>query len=196
MVKELIGSEGISVTQGDVHKRQRKVMNPLFTFANVKEMLPIFVQASHHLKDIWIKQIGNKKEERITITDLIPKITLDIIGLAGFNYEFNSTTSDSELSRAYHALVGQNISPLYIILFGLFPFLRNIPSSFTNKYWDSIKTVNNISEKLITEHKNATIRGNNFLSLIVNTNEKLPVDEQLTHNELHSQVDMKQIVPL
>ncbi|KAF0532036.1 cytochrome P450 [Gigaspora margarita] len=188
LVKDLVGDEGISLAQGDVHKRQRKIMNPLFTFANVKGMLPIFVQAGHHLKDIWIKQIGNKKEERITITDLIPKITLDIIGLAGFNYEFNSTTSDSELSQAYHSLVGLKVSPLYVILVDFFPFLRKIQTSSTNQYWDSIKTINNISEKIITEQKNATIRGNNFLSLIVNANEKLPVYEQLTHSELHCQV--------
>ncbi|CAG8729606.1 16255_t:CDS:2, partial [Cetraspora pellucida] len=80
IVKELFG-EGIVIAEGDSHKRQRNVMTPSFAFANVKEMAPIFVQAGHKLKDIWIKQIGDKEEERITITDLIPKIALDIIGL-------------------------------------------------------------------------------------------------------------------
>ena len=46
-------------------------------------MVPTFFQAGHKLKDFWMKEIGNKKEERITITAIIQKITLDVIGLVG-----------------------------------------------------------------------------------------------------------------
>ncbi|CAG8800231.1 7775_t:CDS:2, partial [Cetraspora pellucida] len=75
LVKEVLG-DGIILAKGDSHKRQRKMMNPLFAFANIKEMFPMFVQAGHKLKDIWMKQIDNGKEERITITTVISKITL------------------------------------------------------------------------------------------------------------------------
>ncbi|KAF0542333.1 cytochrome P450 [Gigaspora margarita] len=120
VAKEMFG-EGILLANGDTHKRQRKMMNPSFSFVYVKEMVPTFVQAGHKLKDIWMEQIGNRKEERITITTLIPKITLDIIGLVGFNYEFNSTTSDSELAQAYHLLIDRSPSPLVVALFALIP---------------------------------------------------------------------------
>ncbi|CAG8649699.1 10341_t:CDS:2, partial [Racocetra fulgida] len=118
VAKDMFG-EGILLANGDSHKRQRKMMNPSFAFANIKEMAPTFVQAGYKLKDIWIKQIGNKKEKRITITALIPKITLDVI---------------------------------------------------------------------VVEQKNSLIQGKDLLSLLVKANEKLPVDEQLTHDELLSQV--------
>ncbi|RIB21091.1 cytochrome P450 [Gigaspora rosea] len=166
MAKEFIG-EGILLAQGDSHKRQRKMMNPSFAFSNVKEMVPTFVQAGHKLKDFWMKQIGDKKEERITITAIIPKITLDVIGLVGFNYKFNSTTSDSELAQAYKTLVNRNPSPLYRAL---------------------EENLSNISEKLIADQKNSTVRRKDLLSLLVIANEQLPVDEQLTHEELISQV--------
>ncbi|RIB21093.1 cytochrome P450 [Gigaspora rosea] len=166
IAKEFVG-EGIILAQGDTHKRQRKMMNPSFAFSNVKEMVPIFVQAGHELKDFWIKQIGDKKEERITITAIIPKITLDVIGLVGFNYKFNSTTSETELAQAYKTLVNRDPSPLYTAL---------------------EENLSNISEKLVAEQKNATIRGNDLLSLLVKANEQSPVDEQLTHEELISQV--------
>ncbi|KAF0533319.1 cytochrome P450 [Gigaspora margarita] len=86
-VKEIAG-ESILLTMGEFHKykRQRKMMNPSFAFANVKEMIPTFVQ-----------------------------ITLDVIGLVGFNYEFNSTTSQSELAQAYNNLTSNNPS-LYSVL--------------------------------------------------------------------------------
>ncbi|CAG8465911.1 15192_t:CDS:2, partial [Cetraspora pellucida] len=186
MVKDLVGEDGVSFSQGDAHKRLRKLLSPSFAFANVKEMLPTFIQAGHKLKDAWLKKIGNKKEERITITALIPKITLDVIGLVGFNYEFNSITSDSELARAYHSIINKTPSFVYMELLNIFPFIKKIPTSYNNQYWDSIKTIDNVTEKLIAEQKNATVRGKDFLSLLIKMNENLPVNEQLTHNELRS----------
>ncbi|RIB03602.1 cytochrome P450 [Gigaspora rosea] len=190
--KETTG-EGVQFVQGDAHKRQRKMMNPSFSSVAVKEMLPIMVQAGHNLRDNWMKQIGNKKEERITITDLIAKITLDVIGLVGFNYEFNSTTSGSELARAYYLLLGGGGKPpsnFLISLIGYFPFIRNMPSSYNDQRRNALKTINDISEKLVAEKKNGTARGKDFLSLLIQANENLPVDEQLTHYELLSQVKL------
>ncbi|CAG8805378.1 2349_t:CDS:2, partial [Gigaspora margarita] len=103
-----------------------------------------------------------------------------------FNYEFDSITSDSELARAYHSILSKQPSPLFGALINLFPFIRKFPTSHNKKYWDSLQTINDISEKLIAEQKNATIRGKDFLSLVIKTNEKLPVDEQLSHRELIS----------
>ncbi|CAG8647887.1 6344_t:CDS:2, partial [Racocetra fulgida] len=160
--KELIG-EGITLAEGNSHKRQRKMMSPSFSFANVKEMIPTFVQAGHNLKAIWMKEIGNKREERITITAIISKITLDVIGL-------------------------HRLNPLYMDLSNLLPFIRKFPTRDNNKYYDSIKTINNISEKLLADQKNCPVQGTDLLSLLVKSNDQLPVAEQLTHYELVSQV--------
>ncbi|CAG8816225.1 14777_t:CDS:2, partial [Gigaspora margarita] len=186
MAKKFFGG-GILIAEGETHKRQRKMMNPSFAFANVKEMVPTFVQAGHKLKDIWIKQIGNKKEERITITAIVQKITLDVIGLVGFNYEFNSTTSDSELAKAYGTLSDRDPSPLVVAFANILTFIMKLPINFNNQFYDFIKTINNISEKLVVEQKNTPVRGKDLMSLLVKENESLPVYEQLTHEELVSQ---------
>ncbi|CAG8703025.1 5234_t:CDS:2 [Gigaspora margarita] len=184
-VKQLIG-EGIFFAQGDVHKRQRNMMSPSFAISNVKEMMPTFVQGANRLKDLWVNKIGNKKEERITVTKLVPKIILDMIGLVGFNYEFNSTTTDSELSRAYHSILGEKSSFIFLGLIEYFPFLGKISTPKNNKYWNSINTIYNVADNIITEQKNTLIRGKDLLSLLVKSNENLPADEQLTHNELRT----------
>ncbi|KAF0532603.1 cytochrome P450 [Gigaspora margarita] len=187
VLKDIFGN-GILVAEGDSHKRQRKMMTPSFSFTNIKEMFPTFVQAGNKLKDIWMKQIGIKKEERITITDLIPKITLDVIGLIGFNYEFNSTTSSSELAQAYKVIFSRNPPPAYVALVDLFPIIRKLPIPYNNKFYDAVKIVNDISEKLIAEQKNSPIQGKDLLALLVKANENLPVDERLKHDELIGQV--------
>ncbi|KAF0487203.1 cytochrome P450 [Gigaspora margarita] len=187
VVKGVLG-ESIILAEGDPHKRQRKMMNPSFAFANIKEMFPIFIQAGHKLKDIWMKQIGNKKEERITITALISKVTLDVIGLVGFNYEFNSTTSESKLIQAYSSIIDSNPPILFLAFLDLFPFIGNIPNPYRNQFIESVKIVKNTSERLVAEQKNNPVQGKDLLSLLVKANENLPIDEQLTHDELIGQV--------
>ncbi|CAG8514126.1 36095_t:CDS:2 [Racocetra persica] len=98
-------------------------------------MILTFVQANHNLKNVWMKEVGNKKKKRITVIAVISKITLDIIGLV-----------------------------------------------------NSLKTIYNISEKLLAEQKNSPVRETNLLPLLTKANDNLPVDKQLTHNELVSQI--------
>ncbi|CAG8547013.1 4874_t:CDS:2, partial [Cetraspora pellucida] len=188
LIQQEVLGDGIILAKGDSHKRQRKMMNPLFAFANIKEMFPMFVQAGHKLKDIWMKQIDNGKEQRITITTVISEITLDVIGLIGFDYEFNSTTSGSELDQAYNSLINVNPPLLYLAFLDLFPFIRKLPNPYKIQFIDSIKIVKNISNRLVTEQKNTPVQRKNLLSLLIKANEKLPVDEQLTHDELLGQV--------
>ncbi|RIB08315.1 cytochrome P450 [Gigaspora rosea] len=186
LIKDFIG--GILLAEGDSHKRQRKMMTPSFSSANIKDMFPTFIQAGHKLKDIWMKQIGDKKEEIITISALIPKIVLDVIGLVGFNYEFNSTASDSELAQAYKQMFSRNPSPVYTAIVDFFPIIRKLPIPYNNRFNKSVNIVKNVSERLIAEQKNSPIQGKDLLSLLVKANEKLPIDEQLTHDELIGQV--------
>ncbi|CAG8813020.1 43974_t:CDS:2, partial [Gigaspora margarita] len=166
-IQDFAGAHSILFVNKDSHKRQRKMMQPSFSFANVKEMYPTFVQAGHNLKDIWVKQIGNKKEERVLITDIIPNITLDVIGIVGFNYEFNSTKTTTELAQAYQT---------------------KLQTPDNKRYNEAIEVIQNASAKLVDEKKHATVLGKDLLSLLVKSNEKVPVDEQLTYNELLGQV--------
>ncbi|CAG8765479.1 38763_t:CDS:2, partial [Gigaspora margarita] len=187
-IQDFAGPHSILFVNKDSHKRQRKMMQPSFSFANVKEMFPTFVQAGHNLKDIWMEQIGNKKVERVSITDMVPKITLDVIGIVGFNYEFNSTKTTTELADAYTTVVMRNPSQIYETFEGFFPFIKNLPTTHNRRYNNAIKVIHNASAKLVDEKKNATVLGKDLLSLLVKANEKLPIDEQLTHDELLSQV--------
>ncbi|CAG8743267.1 5633_t:CDS:2 [Gigaspora margarita] len=94
---------------------------------------------------------------------------------------------ESELAEAYDSFVGC-FSPLYMALMGLFPFIRKLPIDLNNRYFGSIKVIHNFSKKLVAERKTALIKGKDLLSLLVKANEKFPVDQQLTNNELIGQI--------
>lgn len=47
-LSNLLG-EGVLTTEGDIHKRQRKIVNPTFSQASVRDFLPLFFRHAHAL---------------------------------------------------------------------------------------------------------------------------------------------------
>ncbi len=101
---ELILGRGLLTVEGDDHRRQRKIMGPAFGLPAIKSMHPIFMEKSWELQRKLSDLLDTteesysptppKPEDRIPGTkkvDMIPywgQMTLDIIGLAGFDYDF------------------------------------------------------------------------------------------------------------
>jgi hypothetical protein len=75
----------------------------------------------------------NKKDQstRIDALHWLSRATLDIIGLAGFNYDFNTiSTGDegNEMAHAFHKMNNPGGLPVLMFMKGLFKALRIIVS--------------------------------------------------------------------
>ncbi|KAG8752319.1 hypothetical protein FRC14_007141 [Serendipita sp. 396] len=88
-VGQLIG-EGLIFAEGAAHKRQRRVMNPSFSPGHIKEMNELFLMKALELRDALSAHLGANPSETVNIIPFIARCTLDIIGLAGFNTDFNT----------------------------------------------------------------------------------------------------------
>ncbi|CAB4429412.1 unnamed protein product [Rhizophagus irregularis] len=183
---------GLPLSEGEDHKKQRKMMNPAFTYRNIKNMVPTFTRVA----SILISLIENKMdlgESNIILAPYISKTTLDIIGLVGFNYEFNSLTSPNELADAYTILVTPtNLGFIISKLSNYFPFIRSIPIEINRKFNNACAVVNRESEELIKrklkEAETGELKGSDLLSVLININKTLPIEEKLTDNELKNQI--------
>ncbi|KAJ7055974.1 cytochrome P450 [Mycena amicta] len=86
--------ESLLSTTSDQHKRQRRVMNRAFSVAQIRELTEIFVEKAVQLRDNWGSQIAQQRDTHggatIEVLSGLRKMTLDVIGLAGFGYEFNA----------------------------------------------------------------------------------------------------------
>ena len=74
----------------------------------------------------------------------------------GFNYEFNSLTSQNELAEAYETILKQmtsGISAIISILSNYISFIRKLPLNINNKFNDSIKVIERVSKELVEERK-------------------------------------------
>ncbi|CAB5185162.1 unnamed protein product [Rhizophagus irregularis] len=189
----LIG-RGLILAEGEDHKRQRKMSNPAFTYSNIKEMVPSCVRVASTLKDLIEDKI-NSGETNINLTPYISKATLDVIGLVGFNYEFNSLTSPNELAVAYDSIFNSPVTPLRIalnIISNYIPLVREIPLEPNKRFKNACEVSSRVSKRLVEERyneaKNEELKGKDLLSLLININNKLPAEEKMSDEELKYQI--------
>ncbi|EGD95055.1 hypothetical protein TESG_02549 [Trichophyton tonsurans CBS 112818] len=94
---------GVILAEGDVHRVQRKNLNPAFSFRHIKELYPIFWQKSVEMAERIAEDIGplpvNAKV--ISFADYTGRATLEIIGLAGMGYDLESV---NELREEYRKM--------------------------------------------------------------------------------------------
>ncbi|KAF7290984.1 hypothetical protein HMN09_01277100 [Mycena chlorophos] len=114
IARRILG-EGILYAELDQHKRQRRVLNPAFGVAQVRLLTETFVEKSVQLCDVWACQVGVAGGTVDALSGL-RKATLDIIGRAGFGYEFNALNAQAEpneLNRAFTDLFHAPNAKLY-----------------------------------------------------------------------------------
>ncbi|KAJ6500711.1 cytochrome P450 [Mycena sanguinolenta] len=193
---------GILVAEGDVHRQQRKIMNPAFGAPQVRELTGIFIQKSIELRDIWAAQTANSGgSSPVDALSWLSKATLDIIGLAGFNYNFNSLASEeqTELGAAFATTfqAGQTINTLRVLQ-TWFPSLRFLRTNVDRVMENSQAVMRRIGLQLLQESKNEMAESGTFekgrardlLSLLVraNTSKDLPASQQLSDEDVLAQV--------
>ncbi|CAG8513792.1 12917_t:CDS:2 [Acaulospora colombiana] len=95
---DLLG-HGLLFAEGQDHKRQRRIMNPAFGTMHIKEMTKVFVDKSNELRNALsllsppgaVPSAGAADEwVPVEMLAYLSCTTLDIIGMAGFNYSFGA----------------------------------------------------------------------------------------------------------
>ncbi|KAJ7443571.1 cytochrome P450 [Mycena latifolia] len=190
---------GILVVEGDVHKQQ----NPAFGAPQIRELTGIFVQNT--LREIWAADATqNGGVVRVEILSWLSKATLDIIGLAGFNYNINALGAQNqdtpdELATAFETLLAtDNQFSALRFLQGLYPILRNISTEADRITRGAQATMMRIGRQLLAYSKRdiaetgtfETGRARDLLNLLVraNTSKEIPVNQQLSDEDVLAQV--------
>ncbi|KAJ2933313.1 hypothetical protein H1R20_g3782, partial [Candolleomyces eurysporus] len=105
---EVLLGNALPVIDGEKHKRQRKILLPGFSAAEVKSHLGIFTIDAAKLVEKWKKSIDSTSQPSAVIntTSDMTKATLDAIGIVAFDYSFNALDdSNNELTQAYQDIL-------------------------------------------------------------------------------------------
>ncbi|PCH43005.1 cytochrome P450 [Wolfiporia cocos MD-104 SS10] len=181
--------------QGEQHRKQ----NPAFGPAQIRELTGIFIEKAIQLRDIWsleLERNGDGAPARFDVLSWLSKMTLDVIGLAGFNYYFdtlNVAGEPNELSQAFDvmfaSIIGVGGSILRMLKMHI-SLLRFIPDAAARQAAAAQSVMRRIGMQLITEKRAAVIEaaqmgekksgklhGRDLLTLLIKANMSVDIPE-------------------
>ncbi|KAK7051716.1 cytochrome P450 [Favolaschia claudopus] len=126
---------GILSVESDEHKRHRRALNPAFGVSQIRQVTEIFNEKGVQLRELWNRELSQSNGGKIEIEVLswMRRLTLDVIGQAGFNYQFNALEpkgKPNELSEVFSELFHSphaNSYARYRIAQAIIPLLKFIP---------------------------------------------------------------------
>ncbi|KAJ7617357.1 cytochrome P450 [Roridomyces roridus] len=191
---QLLG-RGLLALEGDEHTKLRKIMSPAFGPSQIRGLTELFLDKSIELRDVWTRSPADPTGWiPVDVFEGLKRMTLDVIGLAGFAYEFHAlkeSTDEQEkrspLEVAFREFFmdrqGEGVGiDLRIVLRAMFPLLRAIVPPHP-KMLAERKTMDKVGLQLLQEAKTAIVSGDkdserrDLLSLLVQSN----ISEQESH---------------
>lgn len=199
-LSDVIGKGGLLLVEGDIHRKQRKMLNPAFSHKHIKEMVPTMAAPAKMLGKIWEDRVDASENDSVEfdIVDDVKSCTLDIIGLAGFGYDFQALTApDNELRQAYSQL-SANVSQIAHLLRIFVPYYVDIPFKHNRIRKQCTRTIDRVTTDIIQKKRVQIVAtkgessegGKDLMSILVRANEQVGTldDGKLTDDELKAQV--------
>ncbi|KAF9130829.1 hypothetical protein BGW39_002583 [Mortierella sp. 14UC] len=190
---------GLLFVEGDVHKRQRKMLNPAYHRRNIKEMVSTMEAPANNLGRMWERLADESKNNSIELDVArgLSNCTLDIIGLAGFGYDFQALTAPgNELVKAYRKLF-RNGGMLNQILRNVFPCYSLVPSKNNRERQHAVSTVEKVITQIVRDRRaeiNAKQAGEadakDLMSILIKANDMVDSQDpdKLADSELRAQI--------
>ncbi|KDQ55381.1 hypothetical protein JAAARDRAFT_134081 [Jaapia argillacea MUCL 33604] len=165
---KIIFGEGLVATTGAHHKRQRRLVNPIFSMTNLRKLVPVFYEIANKLADVLGKEaqstenqgLGSEsKAKSIDMSSWMSRVALESVGRTILGYSFDPL--DTPSSNPYTAAIRELIPTLFkIALLRQFaPFLARLgPAWFRRKLVeltpnDTIQKVKNMSDVMYNAAK-------------------------------------------
>ena len=120
-IKELVmGQTNLVTNYGERHKISRKRVQPAFNAPNTKELFPLYWK-----KGVELASILNQNSDPVNISQWFNRLSLDVIGLGGFNADFNSISNpEGALVKSYASMFSSPRIKTMMKLCTIFPSWR------------------------------------------------------------------------
>ncbi|TRM69698.1 cytochrome P450 [Schizophyllum amplum] len=198
-------------TSGDRHKKQRKLMNPVFSTAHMRDMIPIFQDVVAALRHTLEGQVQDDPQE-IDMLHWMGRTALELIGRSGLGYSFDSLAVDDP-GHPYAASIKELIPTMFRMFFArvyILPMVYNVgPAWFRRAIvnivpWrdlhslrDKVDLMWNTSQEIYAQKMNALRagdvavakqigQGRDILSLLIRAN--MRTDDPCSEDELLAQM--------
>ncbi|KAJ7045418.1 cytochrome-450 hydroxylase [Mycena alexandri] len=209
LITSLIGC-GMLSAEGQVHKRQRRVALPAFSGQNMRSLVDIAFKKGIELRDAWVDLLPAAGSEttsaaRIDVCQFLSRVTFDVVGLAGFDYSFNSIRDETnELFVAYRDMFEVAISQGSAFRTLLSIYLPRINRLFPDKTVRTLdrcrEVIHRVAGSLIQDKKQKIAEGEksgdpydgkDLLTLLLksNTATDLPPEHRISDDDILNNIN-------
>ncbi|KAJ3717825.1 cytochrome P450 [Lentinula raphanica] len=219
----LIFGDGLLGSLGHRHRKQRKMLNPVFSAAHMREMIPTFLHVSHQLESaLKAKLRKGPATQEVDILSWMGRTALEIMGQAGLGYSFDPLT-DEETAHPYSRVIKELLPVLTRLQFwrmNILPHVSRIGTASFRRFivnilpWenlhhlrDMIDYMHLIAEDIYRNKKRAFEigdeavaqqigRGKDLISILMKENMKASKEDRLQDVEVIGQSAMARLLHL
>ncbi|KAI8974228.1 cytochrome P450 [Trametes punicea] len=203
---------GLLATLGEQHRRQRKMLNAVFSAKHLREATPTFYRVVHKLQDALASELRGGPQE-LDVLSWMGRTSLELIGQSGLGYSFDPLNEDvtnefAESVKAYFSVNGQ-LGPLtgqllpWLLRIGSPAFRRKIveilPQTTAQRLRQLSDTLHAQSVQLVNQKKTALNQGDeglmlqvgegkDLMSVLLRANMTAAEEDRLRDEELIAQV--------
>ncbi|KAG6820910.1 hypothetical protein H0H93_009684 [Arthromyces matolae] len=117
--------DGLASVWGDEHKRQRKLVDPIFTPTRISRLTPLFHNVVRQLQASLNADLADRpRGQEIDVLDRLVRTTLELIAQGGLGHTFNSFDHNSKEFKEFHWAI-TSVLPIGSRLFLFLPFLQS-----------------------------------------------------------------------
>ncbi|KAJ4474815.1 cytochrome P450 [Lentinula aciculospora] len=211
----LIFGDGLLGTLGHRHRKQRKMLQPVFSAAHMREMIPAFFEVTHKLEAALKNRLQNgSPTQEVDVLSWMGRTALELIGHTGLGYSFDPLV-DEDSAHPYAEVIKDllptmrrlqfwqfNVLP-YVSWIGSAGFRRSIinhmPWRDLHHLRDMVDYMYNVAETIYESKKRAFEngdeavasqigRGKDLISILMKDNMQASGEEHLDDSEVISQV--------
>ncbi|KAJ4473285.1 cytochrome P450 [Lentinula edodes] len=205
------------------HRQQRKMLNPVFSAAHMREMIPTFFQVGHQLESALKKRLqSGPPTQEVDILSWMGRTALEIIGQAGLGYSFDPLTDD-ESFHPYSKAIKDLFPTLMRVQFwrmNVLQYVSRIGSASFRRFvvnllpWEDLHHIRDMvdymhrtAEEIYESKKRAFEmgdevvsqqigRGNDLISVLMRENLKASSEDRLQDSEVVGQSAMARLLHL
>ncbi|KAF7365772.1 putative cytochrome P450 4d20 [Mycena venus] len=216
LVGKLMFAAGLlSIGAGEQHRRQRKMLNPVFNVVHLRRLAPIFYAVAHKLRAGLTSKVTDGPAE-VNILRWLSRCALELIGQGGLGYSFDHLTDSPNqpvhpygdaLLRLQPLLVHLSLAFRFILPWGVnigtARFRRAVvdwvPWRAVHEFRDILDVMDRTTREIFEEKKRAMLSssgssekdtGKDLVTILMHQNAHADDENRLPEEEVLGQVSL------
>ncbi|KAJ7479698.1 cytochrome P450 [Mycena latifolia] len=213
IVGQIMFGEGLlSVGSGKQHRKQRKMLNPVFNVVHLRQLTPIFYTVTHKLRVALTSKVADGPSE-VEILRWMMRCAVELMGQGGLGYSFDNLTDNSDDPVHPYSSGIREMQPLIMRLslafnfilpwackFGTPSFQRavidRIPWTALREFRDVVDIMDSTTHEIYDEKKRlldsddelSKAGGKDIISILMKENSRAEEEARLSEAEILGQM--------